>query len=120
MVLFDTNAILRYILQDNHEMAEAVEQQLSEHICYIPVEVVAEVVYVLSKVYNIERNVLAQIVIDVTHTDKISVEKSNIVRYALGVFASSRLDFVDCLLVGYAKEKQYSIFTFDKKLKRYL
>ena len=53
MVLFDTNVILRYILQDNPEMAENVEQQLSNSICLIPVEVVAEVVCVLSKVYKI-------------------------------------------------------------------
>ena len=120
MLLFDTNAILRYILQDNKEMADSVEQQLSNDVAYIPVEIIAEIVYVLSKVYNIERKIISQIVTDITDTDNISVFYSNVVRYALKIFASSPLDFVDCLLVAYAKEEQYSIFTFDKKLQKYL
>ena len=120
MVLFDTNAILRYILQDNQEMADSVEQQLSNNVCYIPVEVVAEIVYVLLKVYKIERNVIAQTVMDISETDNIRVAQKDVVCYAMRVFASSTLDFVDCLLIGYAKEKQYSVFTFDKKLQKHL
>ena len=120
MVIFDTNAILRYVLQDNLDMAEAVEQQLSEHFCYVPVEVISEVVYVLSRVYKIERKILAQIVLDITNTDKISIVQRPVVLHALKVYASSTLDFVDCLLVGYAKKNGSTIFTFDKKLQKYL
>ena len=120
MVIFDTNAILRYILQDNQDMAEAVEQQLSKHICHIPVEVIAEVIYVLSKVYNVERKILAQIVSDITDTNKIRVTQKTVVLHALKIFASSSLDFVDCLLIGYAKKYGHAIFTFDKKLQKYL
>ena len=120
MVLFDTNAILRYVLRDNLAMVEEIKKQLSCEICYIPVEVIAEVVYVLSKVYKVERKIITRIVVDITNTDKIRIFHSNVVQHALKVFASSTLDFVDCLLVGYVKEKQYSVFTFDKKLKKYL
>ena len=120
MVIFDTNAVLRYILQDNQEMADSVEQQLSKNICYIPVEVVAEIVYVLLKVYHIGRTIIAQTIVDLTDTDNIIVAQSDVVRHAMGVFAASKLDFVDCLLIGYAREKQYSVFTFDKKLQNHL
>ena len=120
MVLFDTNAILRYVLQDNQEMADRVEQQLSNDVCYIPVEVVAEIVYVLLKVYNVERKVIAQTVMDISETDNIRIAQKDVVCHALKVFASSTLDFVDCLLIGYAKEKHYSVFTFDKKLQKQL
>jgi predicted nucleic acid-binding protein len=46
MVIFDTNAILRYILQDNPIMVAEVKKQLFSDNCLIPVEVVAEIVYV--------------------------------------------------------------------------
>ena len=108
------------MLQDNKEMADSVERQLSKEVAYILVEVIAEVVYVLSKVYKVERKLIAQIITDITQTNKISVLNKNVVNYALGIFASSSLDFVDCLLVAYAKEEQYAIFTFDKKLQKYL
>ena len=120
MLILDTNAILRYVLQDNQEMADSVEQQLLSDVCYIPVEVVAEFVYVLLKVYNIERKVVAKTVMDITATENIKVTQNSVVRHALDVFASSTFDFVDCLLIGYAKEQQYAVFTFDKKLQKYL
>jgi hypothetical protein len=44
MVIFDTNAILRYILQDNEPMALAVTETLDNNVCFIPVEVVAKIV----------------------------------------------------------------------------
>ena len=120
MLLLDTNAILRYVLQDNQEMADSVEQLLSDNICYVPVEVVAEIVFVLLKVYKIECKVIAQIVKEITETNNIRVAQSSVVRRAVRIFAASGFDFVDCLLAGYAKEKQYSVFTFDEKLQKYL
>jgi len=120
MVIFDTNVILRYILQDNQEMVERVEEQLSSDVCFIPVEVIAEIVYVLSKVYSVQRKVIVKVVMDITDTENITVAQTDVVRHALSVYASTVLDFVDCLLIGYAKEKQYTVFTFDKKLQKYL
>jgi predicted nucleic-acid-binding protein len=55
MVLFDTNTVIRYILQDDHDMADLVERQIAKDLCFIPTEVVAELIYVLNKVYNVDR-----------------------------------------------------------------
>jgi len=120
MLLLDTNAILRYLLQDNQAMADSVEAQLSNNVCYIPVEVVAEIVYVLLKVYNVERKIIYQTLREFAKEDNIKIAQKSVVNHALKVFSSSALDFVDCLLVGYAKEKHYSVFTFDKKLQKHL
>jgi predicted nucleic-acid-binding protein len=120
MVIFDTNAILRYILQDNQAMADEVEQQLFDCVCFIPVEVVAEIVYVLSKVYGLKRDVIAQTLTDIADLDNIKIAQKPVVLHALGVYAAITLDFVDCLLIGYAKENGHTIFTFDKKLQKYL
>ena len=120
MVIFDTNAILRYILQDNPAMVAEVKQQLSSKDCFIPVEVVAEMVYVLSKVYNVERDVIAKTITDITHVSNIKVAQKNVVIHALSVYAHTTLDFVDCLLIGYEKEEKYTVFTFDKKLRIFL
>ncbi|MCL2073890.1 MAG: PIN domain-containing protein [Marinilabiliaceae bacterium] len=120
MQLLDTNAILRYILQDNPVMADIVEEQLYNEVCYIPVEVVAEVVYVLLRSYKIDREIVAQTLIDFIDTQDAIFFQSDVVRHALGVFASTTFDFVDCLLIGYSKEQRYSVFTFDRKLQKFL
>jgi len=120
MVILDTNAILRFVLRDNPSMEEEVKLLLSNKACLIPVEVVAEIVYVLSKIYGVERSVIAKTITDLTKLDNITVAQKEVVIHALGVFASTTFDFVDCLLIGYSKEQQYSVFTFDRKLQRYL
>ena len=120
MVILDTNAILRYILQDNQTMADEVELKLSSEVCFIPVEVVAEMVYVLSKVYSVNRDVVAKTITNITCLSNITVAQKNVVLHALRVYASTTLDFVDCLLIGYAKEEGHTVFTFDRKIRRYL
>jgi predicted nucleic-acid-binding protein len=120
MVLFDTNAILRYILQDNLEMAEAVKNELEANDCFITVEVMAEMVYVLSKVYKVERSLIAHTIEQIDSMNNVLIAESQVVLHAAFIYASTNLDFVDCLLVGYAKIKNYSIFTFDKDLRKWL
>ena len=120
MVILDTNAILRFILRDNQAMEDEVKLLLSSNACFIPVEVVAEIVYVLSKIYVVERNVIAKTISDITKLSSVTVAQKDVVLHSLDVFASTTFDFVDCLLIGYSKEQQYSVFTFDRKLQRYL
>ena len=120
MLLLDTNALLRYVLQDNPEMADVVEEQMSNEVCSVPIEVVAEVVYVLQKTYKVDRKIIAQTVVDLTEMQHVRFFQDRVVCHALGVYASTTFDFVDCLLIGYSKEKQYTVFTFDKKLQKHL
>ena len=120
MVILDTNAILRYILRDNLAMVTEVKRQLSSDVCFIPVEVVAEVVYVLSKAYGVKRDIVAKTITAITYLSNVALAQKKVVLHALSVYASTTLDFVDCLLTGYVKEEGYTVFTFDKKLRRYL
>ena len=63
-ILFDTNMILRYLLNDHVEMAEQAEKYLNENDVVVTVEVIAEVVYVLKGVYELERKELADTIAD--------------------------------------------------------
>jgi predicted nucleic-acid-binding protein len=120
MVLFDTNAILRYILQDNASMADAVEKELESNNCLLPMEVIAEMVYVLSKVYKIDRNTIAKTIEGLLEIEHIWVYYPKVVLCAMRAYASTKLDFIDCLLIGYAKSEKHTIYTFDKELKKQL
>ena len=120
MILFDTNAILRYILQDDVSMANAVETELESNFgnCVIPVEVITEMVYVLNKVYNVDRKTIALSIEGIANIHSDLIVNCDVVCYASKIYATTNLDFVDCLLVGYAKIQNYLIFTFDKDLKK--
>ena len=120
MIVLDTNTILRCILQDNEETAALVDEQLSRDKCLIPPEVVAEIVFVLLKVYRLDRKEIEQSVATVLRHKNVCVPHKEVVETALHYFGETKFDFVDCLLIGYAFIAGHQIFTFDEKLKKYL
>ena len=114
MLILDTNMILRYLLRDNEEQFAAVEEVIKANDVHTTVEVIAEVVYVLSSVYRVPRNEVSWMI----HCILLDVRVENLktLRYALGLFDQTSLDFVDCILVAYHKVLGVDIMSFDKKL----
>ena len=58
MVILDTNIILRYLLNDNNQMADEAEKIIRENAALVTIEIIAEVVYVLKRVDSIERGII--------------------------------------------------------------
>lgn len=56
--------ILRYLLNDNKEMADEAEKIIKKGSALVSIEVVAEVVYVLQGVYSIEREKIKLCLLD--------------------------------------------------------
>ena len=117
MQLIDTNVILRFILNDNNEMAKCAAEVIASG-AYTKPEVIAEVVYVLKSVYSTPKDKIASIVCGLS--DIIQIENSDCVIYAINLFSNVSLDFVDCLLIAYHKINGENIFSFDKKLNKHL
>ena len=55
MVMLDANAVLRYILNDNEKMALEVAEIIIKESSIVTIEVIAEVIYVLKRVYGIDK-----------------------------------------------------------------
>lgn len=115
--VLDANIILRYILNDNKELADKAALYLTEYSVFITNEVIAEVVYVLSgKIYNIDRNTIKTALLTFLYEVNSQNESNDIVVEGLKIYADCKLDFVDCLLCAYRKVFGYDICTFDKEL----
>jgi predicted nucleic-acid-binding protein len=114
MILLDANYILRFLLKDNLEMYEISKECIVNEICIIQNEVLAEVVFVLLKVYQVEKPDIVKSLTDVLKYDNIVMEDKNSIVESLNIFKNKNLDFVDCILC--AKSNKYTIKTFDKKL----
>jgi len=116
MVRVDTNYIIRYLINDDAEMAtKATEVLMNEHV-FIANEVLAEVVYVLLGVYGIARKDIANELVKLIRFKNISVSDQITIEKAFRLFGETKLDFVDCLLCAYSQKD--SILTFDKKLNK--
>lgn len=117
MLILDANVILRYLLGDIPDMAEEARRAVIAGAS-TTIEVLAEVVYVLAGVYKADRKDIA------TTLDsfllEITIPHKAALGYALRLYGSSRLYFVDCILAGYKHIDGTDVLTFDKKLQKVL
>lgn len=120
MNIVDANLILRYLLQDAAQFIEQARDKIEDHNIFIPNEVIAEVVYVLEKVYKVERVHIFDSLRNLLSYSNISIHDRNILIEALKIYSEIKIDFVDSLLFAYSKIGGHTIFTFDKKLNQML
>ena len=80
-------------------------------------EVLAEVCYVLEGVYQVSREDVAKNFRKLNND--VSILNADVLLRALEIYDTMpKLDFVDCILYGYNRERGIEIVTFDKKLKK--
>jgi predicted nucleic-acid-binding protein len=120
MVIIDANAILRYILNDNEDMASKVKILISKNKVILRYEVIAEVIYVLEKVYSTPRNEIMESIKFFLEFPNVETETKEVLLLALETYADFKMDFVDCLLYSFNAVCRYNIFTFDKKLNSFI
>ena len=109
--ILDANAILRYVLDDVKEQADIVENALKTKEVLILPEVLAEVIYVMTKYYNLPNDTTAEYIC--AFLDDAGCV-SDLLINAVKLFGKENIDFVDCLLSEHSTD--YEILTFDKKL----
>ncbi|MBA9087194.1 putative nucleic-acid-binding protein [Fontibacillus solani] len=120
MNIVDANLILRYLLQDAVQFIEQARDKIENHHIFIPNEVIAEVVYVLEKVYKVERVNIFDALQNLLTYSNITTHDKSIFIEALKVYSEIKIDFVDSLLFAYSKIGGHTVFTFDKKLNQML
>ena len=118
MVLIDANAVLRLLLSDNKAMENEVKAMLKQKQVLIRNEVMAEVVYVLTRVYKVERKEICLCLVDLLKVKNVRVESKDLMLFAIKAFDTLNIDFVDCLLYACHSVNGAEVFTFDKKLKK--
>jgi len=119
MPIVDANIILRYLLNDNQLLASAAREILDNGKLEAPNEVICEVVYVLQKSYQVPRGEIARQVRRFCERGNIILSNQPVLFQALDFFAATNLDFVDCILAGYAVAG-IRIHTLDQKLERFI
>jgi len=121
MVYLDTNIVLRYLLEDNEELSNNARKIIdSDTDLFICDGIFAEIVYVLSKVYKVERGLIQQTLTDFLEKANIHVSNIQIIKKSLQIFSQENIDYMDCILCSINHIEQIKIETFDNKLKKLL
>jgi len=119
----DTNTIVRYLVGDDPTLAaEAVsffdDVRKGDLKALILESVIAECVYVLTKIYRAPRARVAASLIDMLrYKGVVNEDREELIR-ALTLFSEKRLDIVDCVLLAKAAARGDRLFTFDADLRK--
>ena len=119
----DANVILRFLLKDDEQLYRIAEDFWEgvvegKRIAYIPEAVIAEVVYVLEKLYKVNRSEISDILRELLQVKHIKTYSKDTLMKALDIYSSKKIDFVDCLICAYGKD--YEVISFDKDVSKCL
>jgi predicted nucleic-acid-binding protein len=121
--LLDTNAILRFLLNDNLQQAEEVDtlfQQAKNGLAeiHIPFAAIYESVFVLDKRYKLSKIEFIPPLLELIQQQAVKVEEKDRLIASMQLFLSQSISFFDAIVAIQAKQLDLELFTFDKKLKQ--
>ncbi|HUB50899.1 MAG TPA: type II toxin-antitoxin system VapC family toxin [Terracidiphilus sp.] len=102
MIGIDTNILIRYFVKD-----DPVQTPLAVRTIYslsgaepgwISLLVLAELTWSLRRLFKLDRSAIATVVRKLLDSQDIILEQDQIVRQALGLYASTKADLTDCIL----------------------
>ena len=115
----DTNVILRYLLRDHAELSPMATAIFEDwRALAVPNEVLCEVVYVLAKVYEVPRPVIASTLSALVRRPHLVFDNREVMSLALEMYGIKSVDFVDALLFSRRRVEGVEILTFDQALKK--
>ena len=123
MIAVDTNVLVRYLVRDDEQQAEAARALLQgltpRYPGFICREVVLEVVWVLERAYRLARSQIADVLFELIATDSLLVETTEDVARAAIRYQQGGADFSDFLILAAGKRVEAQpLYTFDRKLAR--
>lgn len=124
MIGLDTNVLVRFLTRDDENQfkkARTLLEELAERgeTAYIGIVVLAELSWVLSVSYGLDRAALATAVESLLQTAEFTVEDRELVSVALGEFKKGRAQLADALIGVRNRSAGCSVTaTFDRALRK--
>ena len=121
MIAFDTNCLVRHIVQDDEEqcaiVASVLENETKEDRSIRIFDLVLiETSWVLQAVYGLDRNAWAEILDELLDDSAFSFDDPTRLRTVVKMYNNGNADFADYLILGSARSESLELMTFDKKL----
>jgi len=119
----DTNVIVRYLVNDDPALFMRAQSffdkvRQGERKAALLESVLAECVYVLTKIYKVPRLEAASALIDIFQYKGIcNTDKAELI-HALQLYSAKNIDIVDAILCTKASGEHVFLFTFDKTLQK--
>lgn len=123
--ILDANVILRFLIQDNREQGAAAtalfkRAEQDEIEIHLSDTIVAEVTFVMEKVYRKQRSEVADALLDLIQNPGVTLQSPSVLTDALLRYRAHAIDFPDALVAAMAAAKGIPAISFDKDLDRFV
>jgi len=114
--IIDTNLIIRFLVNDDPQKAARVKKVLQESKTanVLPDLVIAEIIWVLSSYYELDKVSIISKIRALIHVKTVDCNKA-LLDQALANWEKYNISFVDAYLVSVAKLKSLNIYSYDLK-----
>ena len=121
MVAFDTNYLIRHILQDDPKQNEIVNKLVNQYIAdgkqiRILNLVLMETCWVLMSYYKINKKAWIEIIENLLDDPIFLFENNIMIRKAIELYQKGKADFDDYQILATAQTYDCQLKTFDKRL----
>lgn len=118
----DTDIIIRLITHDDPKKQEAAAKlfekvEKGELVLTAPDTVIADAVFVLSspRLYHLPRAEIRDVLVSLLRYTNFKIDNKQAITSALELYASTNLDFGDCLLVALTSQTEAKeIYSYDR------
>ncbi len=114
-VCIDTNIIVHHVMGDDQTFVQLLPEVTA---IFIPLPIVFETVFVLEKIYCIERQEIVFELQKIFSEDIIKTSKTLLSEIFSLYLQQRSLSIIDCYVACYAKLNELQLVTADKKLKK--
>ncbi len=122
-VLLDTNILVRFLTQDHAEHYLIAKQifhtiEAGKMDAMLLDFILAEVVYVLRRIYKVEKKKISQVLKKILMYEHIYTSNHLITFEALDIYAQKNIDFADAMLCAKKNLEGYEVISFDKDIEK--
>ena len=115
--LIDTNLIIRFLVNDDPQKVTRVEHLLKDknNKNILLDTVIAEIIWVLTSYYSIEKEEVAEKIRALIHVDTIECN-AFLINRALNIWEKNIISYIDAYLAAVAELGNMTLYTYDKRL----
>lgn len=116
--LIDTNLIIRFLVNDNPQKVSRVEKLLKnkKNINILLDAVVAEIIWVLSSYYLLNKTEVTEKIRALIHVDTIKCN-AFLINRALTLWEENNISYIDAYLAAVSELGNITLYSYDRKFK---
>jgi predicted nucleic-acid-binding protein len=121
MPALDTNALVRYVVEDDRAQLAAARRLIRKCVSegqtlFVPVTVTLELEWVLRASFEYAKDEVMELLSSLFSAAELSFESERALEVALQLYRKGSADFADCLHIALAAQAgELPLWTFDKR-----